>query len=209
MNFYNNIAQIAKKEKKQLEKMFGSRYSYQSSEFDEVDQNINWLISTLVSRMIVHSGKIPYMKKYDSDEMRKMALNSEEIKKYIIFISLFRIYVKTNLSLREPIRDTKNENSMETAKILLQVFGDESQQFKIFLKEATPIADKILKSEDSLVKISVSLMNMLLVNYIESEGVMTEKIKKDIKNSKGLNTPEPTFEKCFNFVADAFYKLSI
>ena len=41
MNFYNNIAQIAKKEKKQLEKMFGSRYSYQSSEFDEVDQNIN------------------------------------------------------------------------------------------------------------------------------------------------------------------------
>lgn len=208
MNFYNNIVQIVKKEKKQLEKIFGSRYSYQSSESDDVDQNINFMIITLVSRMMVETGKVPYNKKNDIDVMKKMALNSEEIKKYIIFIYLIRIYIKTNISLREPIRDTKIENSSEVVKVFWNIFFDDSDEFKLNLKVALPMADKILKSEDKLAKISLSLMNMLMLGYIESEGVMTEKLKKDIKNTKGLNFPEPTFEKCFNFVANAFYKIA-
>lgn len=210
MSLFKKVVNIVKKEKNELDKIFLPSNRYKIPSEDDVDQNILFMVIALTTRMIVDTGKVPYTKSIKNEQIKKLALSSDEVEKYILFISLFRVYCKINIVLREPHRDNKSNESKELVKILYAVFKveslEEAPEFKINIDKAIAIGKKILSSENDISKKLLSSMNMLLVSYIEDGGVMNDKLKKDFIN-KDIKVPIKTYENAFNYIAESFSSL--
>ena len=194
MNLENNIIEIVKDLKNNLDKSFPKDKAPEISQ--DVYENIIVLVSQVMISIISDMDKLPVTTRNSNKIFQQKALTDSQLLGLVVFSGIFHIYILQNLDEIDKSRVSDDSTRIISTTFVLENLAENTDNIKIISHGSKQIS-KMISHEDATLQKILSTLRVIVDDYIKNKGKIGSKLKKTF----------PNYIKAFRFYYETITKM--